>query len=115
MIAVGRVKVAYVRGGIPVRLVTQRPANLEGTLAGVSQLYAGRTGRPHGEITCEMNLLSVEAYIDWEGFDQILVIIPIVECAGPEEESDGRINGGTKQPIPDNPEPGVPEFRSAER
>src|ERR1035441_402638 len=50
MIAVGRVKVAYVRGGIPVRLVTQRPANLEGTLAGGSQLYAGRKEKRHGEI-----------------------------------------------------------------
>src|ERR1017187_2809086 len=77
VIAIGRVKVADVRRGISVWLVTQRPVDLEWSLAGVSQLYAGRTEKRHGEITCEVHLLTVEAHIDWEGFDQVFAIIPV--------------------------------------
>src|ERR1035437_360130 len=104
VIAIGRVKVADVRRGISIWLATQRPANLEGSLAGVSQLDAGRTEKRHGEVTCEMNLLSFEAHIDWEGFDQIFAIIPIIECAGTEEEGDRRVDGGDWRSIPDNSE-----------
>src|ERR1035438_7444602 len=64
----------------------------------------------HGEITCKVNLLSVEAHIDREGFDQVFAIVPVEERARPEEERDGRVDGGTGRPIPDNPEPGVTEF-----
>src|ERR1035438_4290792 len=103
-------KVADVRRGISVWLVTQRPAGLDWSLTGVSQLYAGRMEERHGEITCEMNLPSVEAHIDREGFDQVFAIVPVVECAGPEEERDGRVNGGAGRPIPDNSEPGAAEF-----
>src|ERR1035441_3368446 len=94
VIAIGRVKVANVRWGISVWLVTQRPPGLDWSLIGVSQLYAGRMEERHGEITCEMNLPSVEADIHREGFDQVFAIIPVVERARPEEERDGRINGG---------------------
>src|ERR1035441_3940266 len=67
VIPIGRVKVADVRWRISVWLVTQRPVGLEWSLAGVSQLYACRTEKRHGEITCQVNLLSVEADIDREG------------------------------------------------
>src|ERR1035441_3916734 len=104
VIAISRVKVADVRRGISVWLVTQRPAGLDWSLAGVSQLYACRPKERHGEITCKVNLLSVEVHIDWEGFDQVFAIIPIVECAGPEEESNGRFDGGGWGPVRDNSE-----------
>src|ERR1017187_8702760 len=92
MIAIGRMKVADVRRGIFIRLVTQRPANLDGALVRVNQFNMRRTEEWHGKTAREMNLCRIEAHIDREGFDQVLPVVPIVERAGPEKERNGCVD-----------------------
>src|ERR1051326_4041489 len=89
MVTVGGMEVADVVGGTGIGRIPYAPSKMQGRLriAG-DDLDPGRAEEGHREEARQLDIVRGKADMDREGFDQVLPVIAVVECACAKEEGD---------------------------